>query len=294
MELRQLRYFCTSCATGSFSAAAKELFVSEQAICSGVNKLEKELECVLLTRGKQGVRPTAAGETLFARGSALLREADDIIAAIRPKATPSSIRFAYVTDSIMTGDVALSFDAVEDFGTKHPETTIHAFECSTASCIRNILEGAADIALVAGEVDATLFDAQLVMRGRQVVAFPADSPLAGKDALDFTDLKDLGILMPPETDYTLPVILRLCHERGFDPHIVPTPRREYFDAAANGRGAAFVPMGHPSLKRADLTARSLAASDDFTVPLYLIRKKGVANASIVAEFESYLLESWKQ
>ena len=294
MELRQLRYFCASCATGSFSAAAKELFVSEQAICSGVKKLEGELGCELLTRGKLGVRPTDAGAFLFARGAALLHEADDIVEAIRPNSEPDTIRFAYVTDGIMTGDVPLSFDAIERFAATHPEANVHAFECSAASCLRNIAEGAADVALVAGDVDSSSFEAQLVMRGRQVIAFPSASPLADKDEVELVDLKDLGILMPPETDYTLPVILRLCHARGFDPHIVPTPRREYFDAAAAGKGAAFVPMDHPSLRRADLAARRLAESDNFTVPLYLIRKKGSASAPIVTEFESYLLKSWEQ
>lgn len=54
MELRRLRYFCKACEVGSYTAAAEGLFVTEQTISAAIKRLERELSCELLFRGKGG------------------------------------------------------------------------------------------------------------------------------------------------------------------------------------------------------------------------------------------------
>jgi len=55
----------------SFSRAAEELSLTQSAISQQVSALERQLGVRLLDRGRGGVRPTGAGETLLAHAQAL-------------------------------------------------------------------------------------------------------------------------------------------------------------------------------------------------------------------------------
>ncbi|HEV3377355.1 MAG TPA: LysR family transcriptional regulator [Thermoleophilaceae bacterium] len=56
---------------GSFSRAAEELTLTQSAVSQQVAALERQLGVQLLQRGRGGVRPTPAGETLLAHAAAL-------------------------------------------------------------------------------------------------------------------------------------------------------------------------------------------------------------------------------
>ena len=49
MELEQLRHFTAAAEAGSFSAAARSLYISHSTICRSVSALEEELGAVSYT-----------------------------------------------------------------------------------------------------------------------------------------------------------------------------------------------------------------------------------------------------
>ena len=61
----QLLYFAEIVDRGSFSAAAKSLYVSQSALSQSVAGLESELGAELIRRGKTGVRPTYFGHRVY-------------------------------------------------------------------------------------------------------------------------------------------------------------------------------------------------------------------------------------
>lgn len=292
MELRQLTYFCRACELGSITAAASDLFVAEQTISASIAKLEHELGVSLLVRSKSGVKPTSAGGLTYLKASMLLRQADDLIASIKPQETNSLIRFVYTTDSI---GAELSMSDVDDFQVQNPGVTIIAFEYPCSLCQKSLLDGSADIALVVGEPDPSLFTSELVMEGHVVMALPVGHRLASNSELSIGDLRDEPILIPPDTEYGLPHLIDACHKHGFEPHLVPVPQRQYFDSAAEGKGFALIPVGHPmALGRDDIAVLPLAAEDDFCIPIWFALKKGVPVQPWVANFESFMLDRWRK
>ena len=72
MELKQLSYFVAVVEEGSFSAAARKLFMSQPPITTQVKALEEELGCALLVRGTRAVRPTEEGRLLYDRARLML------------------------------------------------------------------------------------------------------------------------------------------------------------------------------------------------------------------------------
>ena len=78
MELEQLRIFLAVAAHGSFSAAAKALFVSHSTTSRAVAALERELGAPLFLRQGRTVALTKAGETLRPEAERLLNEMEKL------------------------------------------------------------------------------------------------------------------------------------------------------------------------------------------------------------------------
>ncbi|MEK1313991.1 LysR family transcriptional regulator [Limosilactobacillus fermentum] len=62
METSNLQTFLTVTATGSFTKAAEQSFLSAPAVMKQINKLEQELGVALFTRTSTGVTLTPAGK----------------------------------------------------------------------------------------------------------------------------------------------------------------------------------------------------------------------------------------
>jgi len=76
LDSRQLRAFCTLARTGSFTMAAKELYLSQSAVSHSMKALEQEVGCRLLDRVGKKVFLTQAGETLLHHTEKILLEMD--------------------------------------------------------------------------------------------------------------------------------------------------------------------------------------------------------------------------
>lgn len=86
MELEQLRIFLAVAESHSFTAAARRLFVSHSTTSRAVAALEAELGVRLFDRDRRSVALTAAGRVLRQEAEALLRAADEAVAAVRTAA----------------------------------------------------------------------------------------------------------------------------------------------------------------------------------------------------------------
>jgi molybdate transport repressor ModE-like protein len=71
MDLRDLRYFAAIAQSGSMTAAAKALHVSQPTLTVAMQNLEEQLKTTLFVRERSGVRLTTTGEEL-------LRHANDV------------------------------------------------------------------------------------------------------------------------------------------------------------------------------------------------------------------------
>ena len=74
LDSRQLRAFATLARTGSFTLAAKELYLSQSAVSHSMKALEQEAGCRLLDRMGKKVLLTQAGEQLLHHTEKILQE----------------------------------------------------------------------------------------------------------------------------------------------------------------------------------------------------------------------------
>ena len=82
MQVQTLRYLIELANAGSFYAAAKNLFISQQGLNKAISSLEAELGCTLLERSRRGVRLTRSGEIALARAERIVAEYDQLAAEL--------------------------------------------------------------------------------------------------------------------------------------------------------------------------------------------------------------------
>src|SRR4029079_13640274 len=83
MQFRHLRYFVSVVEAGSFSRAAAAIHVAQPALSQQNAQLEERLGQPLLKRSSRGVRPTAAGDALYRKASAILRQLERLPELVR-------------------------------------------------------------------------------------------------------------------------------------------------------------------------------------------------------------------
>ena len=76
MQLEQLEIFVAVARCGSFTAAAKQLYISHSTTSRAISALEDELDVRLFHRGNRVNGLTAAGETLLEEAEKLLDAAE--------------------------------------------------------------------------------------------------------------------------------------------------------------------------------------------------------------------------
>ncbi|MCO4892164.1 LysR family transcriptional regulator [Cupriavidus sp. WGtm5] len=101
----QLRTFVTVADSGSMSAAAPRLFLSQSSVSEQLRKLEERAGVPLLTRGRHGAQPTPAGQRLLAHARRILDLNELALQELRGHALEGELRLA-VTDYFRPGEIA--------------------------------------------------------------------------------------------------------------------------------------------------------------------------------------------
>lgn len=83
MYSRQVESFIETANAGSFSHAARTLYIAPSSLIQQIDLLERRLGITLFERGRRGVRLTEAGKALYDDAVELVRRSDEAVARAR-------------------------------------------------------------------------------------------------------------------------------------------------------------------------------------------------------------------
>ena len=75
MTLQQLKYIVTVAEAGTFSKAAKMLFLSQPSLTKAIKELEKEMDIIIFDRTNKGVSVSKEGEVFLGYARQVLEQA---------------------------------------------------------------------------------------------------------------------------------------------------------------------------------------------------------------------------
>ncbi|MBZ6085997.1 LysR family transcriptional regulator [Streptomyces olivaceus] len=146
MRVERARYFLAAVRTGSLRSAAAACGVSQPTIGQQLTLLEEELDAVLLTRSRQGVRTTPAGEALVGPLSRLVAAEDTVREAALASNGTYQGRVAVGGGSVTVETVVAP--VVGRLLTDHPGLRFSVREGSSADIERAVAAGDLDLAVV--------------------------------------------------------------------------------------------------------------------------------------------------
>ncbi|MFI0720110.1 LysR family transcriptional regulator [Streptomyces sp. NPDC021224] len=241
VDVRDLRVFTAVAACGSFSAAARELGTTQPSVSRAVARLEAAVGVPLVVRTTRRLSLTDAGTVLLREArQALDQLAAAVTLARRAARGPGRLTVAVKPDgdagllaTALPGLEALLGDRVDLVLAETPEL---------APAVRT---GRADACLVAGPVDLTGLDHDLVLSEPRLAVLPAAHRFAGRDRLERAELDGEPVVRWPRLPRPLDRFYQgLVGDE--PPRTVPAPDAgdlaEALRLVELGRGVTFLPV----------------------------------------------------
>ena len=152
MEIRQLRAFVAIAETGTFTAGALRVHVTQAAISMQIRQLETEIGARVFVRAPRHVILTEAGEQLLRRARHILREHDAALDEIAELAGAEKgrLRIGSASAMVLTDQLPA---ILKDLRKQHPAAEISVMSGTSEVLVDQILAGEVDIAFVSLPVD---------------------------------------------------------------------------------------------------------------------------------------------
>jgi DNA-binding transcriptional LysR family regulator len=167
VELRQLKAFIAIADTGTFTAGAARVHVTQAAISMQLKQLELEVGAPLFIRAPRRVILTEAGEALLERAHAILREHDAALAEISALAGAEHGRLRVGSASAMVAADPLPL-ILKELRRLHPLAEVSISSGTSEALVRQILAGKLDMAFVSLPVETRGIQTEVLSRDELV------------------------------------------------------------------------------------------------------------------------------
>jgi DNA-binding transcriptional LysR family regulator len=216
MKIHQLLYFLALASTGSFSAAAEELYISQSSLSKQIIALEKELGVQLIDRSKRKISLTVAGERFLQHARILYTEYKAMLRNIQEFKLVPSFSIAAIPVIAQYGITSL----IAEFRREHPEIECTLEEKEAASIISAMKEQKFDLAFVRNNyLNIDHFETLKFAQDRFVVVMSRQHQFSNKKSISLTQLSNENFILFDKGTIVHQLALDACHQAGFNPRI---------------------------------------------------------------------------
>jgi LysR family hydrogen peroxide-inducible transcriptional activator len=172
LTLRHLRYFDALARHRHFRLAAEHCAVTQPALSTQIQDLERELGVELVERRYRNVKLTAAGEEVARRASRILAEVRDLGEYVKT-------RMGALTGPLHLGVIPtvapyMLPPLLPHLRRAYPALDLHIRETQTQTLIDELIEGALDLLLLALPVEHADVECAPLFEDRFLLALPAN------------------------------------------------------------------------------------------------------------------------
>ena len=291
MEIRQLMYFIQIVKSGTYSAAAKQLYLSQPALSKAVKHREEELGAKLLVQGDKRSEPTDVGRVLFERGQQLIREYNDLLGAVDEANSRNRGRLHFGIPYGL-GQI-LFYRLTADFSRAFPEMELVVSGHGSAHIREEVLAGRLDIGatLIPPEPEPGL-EATVIMRDQFFLLLPRAHPLAGREGVRFAQLREEQFILLNEEFVMTRMTRQSCAMAGFAPRVKIVANRSDFIAelVADGQGIAVIAGGRYRFEHDSRLSCAALLDGIVDIDIALITRAGADRSTAAARFVEFAQE----
>ena len=241
LNLHHVELFRIVADTGSFSAGARSLGISQPAVSAQIAQLETVVGGVLLERLPRGVRVTEAGQVLHAAATRIARVESTVRQNLRSLQDGNRGRIA-VGASTSIGSYLLPIQ-LASFVRQHPGIEPSIVIANTADIQTQVEDGTLDIGLTEGDADPARFNVRVFQQDELVLITSTSHRFASRvTKVDPRELQSEPILAREPGSGTRVIVERFfaAHDFHLDPVMSINSTEAIKRAVSGGLGIAIL------------------------------------------------------
>ena len=269
LSIQGLRVFLCILEYGSFSAAGRELGMTQPAVSNHLHALEERFGVTLLVRGR-GLRPTPAGECLAEHARQVLGEISALEAEMARHTAPRGR--LVIGASSTPGELLMPRLAIA-FSTLYPDVALDIHIADTDETIAALMHRDIELAVVGSEVEDPHL-AGTVIEQDELVPVVAASDRIFEGRVDLADLADRPFVLREHGSATRRAVEEGLAAAGVRPRVAMEfgSNAAIAGAVAAGAGVGVIPtrtlVAQPAVKRLDVGGLK------FLRPFVLVTERG--------------------
>lgn len=255
--------------TGSFSAAARQLAMSQSAVNQQVRDIEREFSVKLFDRRSNGLVPTRICHQLFEDTAAIQVRQQSALSLLNKQRSLKSGELRVGLGNSMPG-----MKLIARFRQLYPDVQVKAEMGSWSQIIDAVVDQRVDVGLLPDVPNDARFERVLCLHQKVVAIIPVHHPLERRSDVSCRQLAQYPLIFRTPSSSTQRVVSRAFVAAGVDPEpiIVLDSRDGVIEAVANGMGIGFI--WEQASSRRDGIARLNVTDMDEQLPEYLFLLKG--------------------
>ncbi len=218
-ELRQLRTFVAVAERLSFTLAADDLHIAQQAVSQQIRSLEQAVGVTLLDRSPRSVSLTSAGAVFLADARRVLSAANRASERVRAAALGEAggLRLAYTLTAVWETIPSL----LARIGELYPKLKVDAREVFGGDVEELLDAGRFDLAVAPMTAYSTELKQQRIRSERLRIALSDDDAFGDCDAVELSRLSDRQFEVWPRNMAPgfYDAVLSACRAVGFEPQL---------------------------------------------------------------------------
>jgi DNA-binding transcriptional LysR family regulator len=213
VEIRQLRAFVAIAESGTFTAGALRVHVTQAAISMQIRQLESEIGAKVFVRAPRHVILTEAGEHLLRRARHILREHDAALDEIAELAGAERgrLRIGSASAMVLTDQLPA---ILRDVRAQHPAADISVTSGTSEALVEQIVAGELDIAFVSLPVDVRGIKTERLSEDQLVAIASPRHRLAKQKTISAYTLAGEKLILGERGGNTRRLIDQFCAQAG--------------------------------------------------------------------------------
>ncbi|WP_319410783.1 LysR substrate-binding domain-containing protein [uncultured Cohaesibacter sp.] len=211
LSINQMRAVEAVVRTGSFSAAAKELGISQPSVSNHLSALEKHYRTQLIHRNGRQAEATETCREILSRIRSVLAMTDEIEHALegRRRMQAGSLRLGYST-------YQFAMPILSDFMMKFPDVEIEARSMASNDLLPLLEDGKFDVVFITAEEAPLGLHFEKIRTEPIVLVVPPDHPLCEKGKASWHDVASYPLVQRENSSGTRRLFEKAARRAGYE------------------------------------------------------------------------------
>ncbi|QXH50442.1 LysR family transcriptional regulator [Pseudomonas fakonensis] len=194
MTLRQIRHFIAVAETGSISAAAQAVFISQSTLTLAIQQLEQDIGVLLFNRHAKGMTLTHQGHQFLRQAHLILATVDNAKRSLQQSTDQVSGQLTIGVTSLVAGYYLA--DLLTRFQRAYPNVALRVVEDERPYIEHLLVSGEIDVAvlILSNLEDRMALQTEVLTHSPHRLWLPAQHPLLEQDSISLADVAEQPLI----------------------------------------------------------------------------------------------------